>query len=66
MPVIEARTVTTQVTIYGGETVVMGGIMRDDISTYDDKWPILGDLPLVGRFFRSTNKIPRLLWNRYG
>ena len=56
MVIIEARTVTTQVTIYDGETVVMGGIMRDSILTMEDKWPIIGDLPLVGRFFRSRAK----------
>ena len=55
MPIIEARTVTTQVTIYDGETIVMGGIMSDSIISHDDRWPILGDLPLVGRFFRSTS-----------
>ena len=55
MPVIEARTVTTQVTIYDGETIVMGGIMSDSIISHDDRIPILGDLPLVGRFFRSTS-----------
>jgi len=53
MPIIEARTVQTQITIYDGETVVMGGIMRDTTSTVDDNIPILGDLPLVGRMFRS-------------
>jgi len=54
MVIIEARTVTTQVTIYDGETIVMGGIMRDAIETNDDRWPIIGDMPLIGRFFRST------------
>jgi type II secretory pathway component GspD/PulD (secretin) len=53
MPIIEARTVQTQITIYDGETVVMGGIMRDATETIDDRVPILGDLPLVGRMFRS-------------
>jgi Flp pilus assembly secretin CpaC len=54
MVIIEARTVTTQVTIYDGETIVMGGIMRDSIVNNDDRWPIIGDMPLIGRFFRST------------
>ena len=53
MPIIEARTIQTQITIYDGETVVMGGIMRDITATVDDRIPILGDLPLVGRMFRS-------------
>lgn len=53
MPIIEARTIQTQITIYDGETVVMGGIMRDATATTDDKFPILGELPLIGRAFRS-------------
>jgi len=53
MPIIEARTVQTQITIYDGETVVLGGIMRDITGTVDDRIPLLGDLPLVGRAFRS-------------
>jgi tetratricopeptide (TPR) repeat protein len=56
MVIIEARTVTTQVTIYDGETIVMGGIMRDTIINNDDRWPIIGDMPLIGRFFRSTSE----------
>ena len=55
MPVIEKRVVQTQVTIYDGETVVMGGIMRDTTGYIDDRVPILGDIPLVGRFFRSKS-----------
>ena len=53
MPIIEARTIQTGITVYDGETVVMGGIMRDATSTVDDRIPILGDLPLVGRAFRT-------------
>ena len=53
MPIIEARTVETQLTIYDGETVVMGGIMRDNTTYMDDRVPFLGDIPLVGRMFRS-------------
>lgn len=53
MPILEARTIQTQVTIYDGETVVMGGIMRDATATTDDRIPILGDIPLIGRAFRT-------------
>lgn len=56
MPIIEARTVQTSMRVYDSHTVVMGGIMRDTCSTIDDKIPILGDIPLVGRLFRSKIK----------
>ena len=57
MVIIEARTVTSQVTIYDGETLVMGGIVRDDSTFNDNRIPILGDLPLIGRLFRSEYEV---------
>ncbi len=53
MPIIEARTVDTNVIVYDGETVVLGGMIREQIEEFDDKIPILGDLPLVGRLFKN-------------
>ncbi len=51
--VIAQRTIDTKVTIYDGETIVLGGIIKDVNSEVHDKIPILGDLPLVGRLFQS-------------
>ncbi len=53
MPIIEARTVQTQITIYDGETIVMGGVTRDDSGEISDQIPVLGEIPLVGRLFQS-------------
>jgi Type II secretory pathway, component PulD len=53
-PVFSTREVTTEVTVYDGQTVVLGGLMREDIQKVEDKVPILGDIPLAGRLFRST------------
>ncbi|MBE7157698.1 MAG: hypothetical protein INR62_04565, partial [Rhodospirillales bacterium] len=36
-----------------GSTVVLGGLVREDIQKVNDKVPILGDVPVVGRLFRS-------------
>lgn len=52
-PIFFTREVTTRVIIYDGSTVVMGGMITEDLKTTDDKIPLLGDLPLVGRLFRS-------------
>ena len=41
-PVFSTREVTTEVTVYDGQTVVMGGLMREDIQKIEDKIPILG------------------------
>ena len=53
-PVFSVREVTTQVTIYDGQTVVLGGLMREDVQKVQDKTPILGDAPLIGSLFRSS------------
>jgi general secretion pathway protein D len=53
-PVFSTREVTTQVSVYDGSTVVMGGLMREDVQKVEDKVPILGDIPLAGRLFRTS------------
>jgi general secretion pathway protein D len=53
-PVFSTREVTTEVTVYDGQTVVLGGLMREDIQKTEDKVPILGDIPIAGRLFRTT------------
>ena len=54
IPSIDTREITTQVLVNNGDTVVLGGIYetvsRDDIN----KVPVLGDLPLIGGFFRHS------------
>lgn len=59
MPVFSSRRVTTALTIYDGYTVAVGGLMREDVQTVEDKVPILGDIPVVGRLFqtRAENRI---------
>ena len=54
-PVFSVRQVDTQVTVYDGQTVVLGGLMREDVQKVQDKTPILGDAPLVGSLFRSSS-----------
>jgi general secretion pathway protein D len=53
MPVFSSRRVTTALTIYDGYTVAVGGLMREDVQNVEDKVPILGDIPFVGRLFQS-------------
>jgi general secretion pathway protein D len=53
-PVFSTRKVTTSVSIYDGQTVVLGGLMREDVQKTEDKVPIIGDIPLVGRAFRTN------------
>jgi general secretion pathway protein D len=53
-PIFSTRKVTTSVTVWDGQTVVLGGLMEDDVQKVQDKVPILGDIPLLGRAFRSN------------
>lgn len=52
-PLFSTRSVATTVVIWDGQTVVLGGLIKNTISKIDDKVPFLGDLPIVGRLFRS-------------
>jgi general secretion pathway protein D len=52
MPVFSTRRVTTNVTVYDGSTVAIGGLIKEDVQHTEDKLPIFGDLPLIGRLFR--------------
>lgn len=52
-PVFNTRRINTKVLIRDGSTVVLGGLIREDLRTINDKVPILGDIPLIGRLFQS-------------
>ena len=52
-PVFTIREVNTFVTVWDGQTVALGGLIREDVQKVQDKVPILGDMPLAGRLFRS-------------
>ena len=56
MPVFSKRSVNTSLTIYDGYTVAVGGLMREDVQIVEDKVPILGDIPLIGRLFQSEGE----------
>jgi general secretion pathway protein D len=53
-PVFSTRKVTTNVSVWDGQTVVLGGLMREDVQKTEDRTPIVGDIPLVGRLFRTN------------
>ena len=55
-PIFSVREITTEVTVFDGATVVMGGLTRDEVKTVNDKVPILGDIPGIGRLFRSEGE----------
>jgi general secretion pathway protein D len=52
-PFFHTRSVATSIAIYNGATVVMGGMITERRIDVDDRIPFLGDIPLLGRLFRS-------------
>ena len=53
---VQSREVAATVKVWDGQTLVLGGLMSENIIMMKDKVPVLGDLPLMGRFFRSESK----------
>ncbi len=49
------RKIETRVTVADGEIVVLGGLIRDNIIQSESKIPLLGDVPGLGRLFRSNS-----------
>jgi type II secretory pathway component GspD/PulD (secretin) len=52
----DIRKLETRVMIPSGNTLVLGGLVQDDVRNSDTKVPILGDVPLLGHAFRSSSK----------
>ncbi|MBP6865542.1 MAG: type II secretory pathway, component PulD [Candidatus Didemnitutus sp.] len=55
-PIFAVREVSTKVTIWDGATIVMGGLTREDTRKTNDKVPVVGNLPVLGRLFRSSGE----------
>lgn len=58
-PIFTSRNVTTSLVIWDGQTVVMGGLIREELVSFKDKIPFLGDIPLIGRLFRTEGQKSR-------
>lgn len=56
LPHFTVRQVVSTVNVWDGQTVVLGGLLSETVTTIKDQVPVLGDLPLVGRLFRSESK----------
>jgi len=56
VPAIDTRQIETNVLVDNGETIVLGGIYEESKTHDVQRVPFLGDIPIVGYFFRNTNK----------
>ncbi|MEC7976286.1 MAG: type II secretion system secretin GspD [Pseudomonadota bacterium] len=54
--VTSKRTIETTVLAANGQTIVLGGLIQDDINNTNNRVPVLGKIPLLGALFRSTSK----------
>lgn len=63
LPQYRTQELSTRVAVKSGETVVMGGVLERERSTYVESVPVLGSLPIIGSFFRRRTEIdtPRYL-----
>ena len=55
-PLINRRKVSTTVNVKNGETMVIGGLMQNQLVDRISKIPLLGDMPLVGRLFQKIDQ----------
>ena len=56
VPSIDTRTISTQVLVNDGQTVVLGGILQTRRGLASNKVPVLGDIPVLGNMFKKTTK----------
>jgi len=58
MPIFSRNSVTSSLRIADGATIVVGGLLKESIQDVEDKVPVLGSIPLVGRFFQTKARQP--------
>lgn len=54
-PIISRRSIETVANVRNGQTLVLGGIFRNELQNSVEKVPLLGDLPLFGQFFKRKS-----------
>ena len=56
IPSIDTNNLITQVLVQDGETVVLGGVYESTDTNTRRAVPVLGDIPVLGRLFRSNSR----------
>jgi len=54
---IDTQEISTQVLVENGETIVLGGIFQQTTTDAENKVPVLGDLPAIGRLFKNSQQV---------
>jgi len=55
-PIVDKREADTKLLVRNGQTVVLGGLRKKDVTKQVNKIPLLGDLPAIGKLFRFTGE----------
>jgi general secretion pathway protein D len=55
-PSVFNRQISSKITVKDERTIVIGGLIREDVTEIEKKVPLLGDIPLLGLFFRKRTK----------
>ena len=55
-PIILTRRLTTAVVASTGQSILLGGLMSENLNDTETKVPLLGDIPLLGHLFKNTSK----------
>jgi general secretion pathway protein D len=56
LPIFKVRKIETEVTMNNGSTIAMGGLISEKVLSFNDKVPLLGDIPIAGRLFRNEGE----------
>jgi len=59
LPTYRTQELATRVAVQSGQTVVMGGVLEQEKTTYVESVPVLGDIPIVGALFRRRTDLDR-------
>ncbi len=59
VPMSTKNSVVTQAIVSSGHSLLLGGLVREEVTTEQRKVPLLGDIPLLGRLFRSDSETNR-------
>jgi len=56
IPIVDTDEVQTTVRVKDGITIIIGGLMKDELSNSKTKVPVLGDLPFIGKAFSNEDR----------
>lgn len=56
IPVVDTTNASTRVMVADGNTIIIGGLIRDELARNTEKFPLLGDIPFVGNAFKHVRE----------